>query len=151
MSKFCENCGAEMNDDQVVCPNCGNGAEAKTEAVKTENVKSGETVSTETTSTTSSYTTTTSTAKKNGLITFGIIAGIVAVIAIVVSIIIGIVSGGWKKPIDNYYKGLEKGKLETYQKAFPDFYNDKNKLTDDDMEEIHDNLEDKYGEKFKVT
>ena len=49
----------------------------------------------------------------------------VAVIAIVVSIIIGIVSGGWKKPIDNYYKGLEKGKLETYQKAFPDFYNDK--------------------------
>ena len=31
MSKFCENCGAEMDDNQVVCPNCGNGAEAKVE------------------------------------------------------------------------------------------------------------------------
>ena len=30
MSKFCENCGAEIDDNQVVCPNCGNGAEAET-------------------------------------------------------------------------------------------------------------------------
>ncbi|MBR3673259.1 MAG: zinc-ribbon domain-containing protein [Clostridia bacterium] len=140
MSKFCENCGAEMDDNQVVCPNCGNGAEA--EAAKVE-----ETV-TEATETT---TTNTSSANSNNLKKYGIIAGIVAAVVIIIAIIASILGGGWKKPIDNYFKGMEKGNLKTYTKAFPDFYNDKVDLDDDDMEKLHDNLEDEYGEKIKIT
>ena len=45
MSKFCENCGAEMDDNQVVCPNCGNGAEAQTATVE-EPIKETTTTST---------------------------------------------------------------------------------------------------------
>ncbi|MCR5146609.1 MAG: zinc ribbon domain-containing protein [Clostridia bacterium] len=141
MSKFCENCGAEMNDDQVVCPNCGNGAEAEAETVKVE-----ETVTTETTTTS-----TTSAANSNNLKKYGIIAGAAAAVIIVLAIIISSISNGWKKPIDNYFKGMEKGNLKTYTKAFPDFYNEKLDLDKDDMERMHDNLEDEYGEKIKIS
>ena len=138
MSKFCENCGAEIDDNQVVCPNCGNGAEEiKAEEVKTE--------ATQTTTSTSS------TAKSNNVKTYAIIGGIAAAVVVLIAIIISIVSGGWKKPIDNYFKGMEKGNLKTYQKAFPDFYNDKVDLDDDDMDKMHDSLEDEYGEKIKIT
>lgn len=138
MSKFCENCGAEIDDNQVVCPNCGNGA---------EEIKAEETV-TEATETTTS---TSSAAKSNNVKTYAIIGGIAAAVVVILAIIISIVSGGWKKPIDNYFKGMEKGNLKTYTKAFPDFYNDKIDLDQDDMDKMHDSLEDEYGEKIKIS
>lgn len=136
MSKFCENCGAEMNDDQVVCPNCGNGAEAKVE---------------ETVSNATETTTTSSAANKENLKKYGIIGGIALAVIVILAIIINILTSGWKKPIDNYFKGMEKGNLKTYQKAYPDFYNDKMDLDDDDMEDMKDGLEDEYGEKIKIS
>lgn len=138
MSKFCENCGAEMDDNQVVCPNCGNGAEAKVE----------ETASVETEKTT---TTSSSATSSNNLKKYGIIGGIALGVIVILAIIINIVSNGWKKPIDNYFKGMEKANLKTYQKAYPDFYNDKMDLDQDDMDDMKDALEDKYGEKIKIT
>ena len=136
MSKFCENCGAEMDDNQVVCPNCGNGAEAQTATVE-EPIK-------ETT------TTSTSSVNKENLKKYGIIGGIVLAVIVVIALLASLLGGGWKKPIDNYFKGMEKGNLKTYTKAYPDFYNDKMDLDEDDMEKEHDNLEDKYGEKIKI-
>lgn len=141
MSKFCENCGAEMDDNQVVCPNCNNGAEAKVE----------ETVVEATETTTNTNTTTSSAANSNNLKKYGIIGGAIAIVVILLAIIISSISSGWKKPLDNYFKGMEKGNLKTYSKAFPDFYNEKMDLDDDDMEKMHDNLEDEYGEKIKIT
>ena len=138
MSKFCENCGAEMDDNQVVCPSCGNGAEAE---------KVEETVSnaTETTTTSSSA------IKSNNFKNYAIIGGIAAAVVVIIAIIIGIVSNQWKKPIDNYFKGMEKANAKTYSKAYPDFYNEKYEVDDDDMEKMHDSLEDKYGEKIKIS
>ena len=137
MSKFCENCGAEMDDNQVVCPNCGNGAEA---------AKAEETVSnaTETTTTSSSAT------KSNNVKLYAMIGGIAAAVIVVLAIIISIVSSGWKKPIDNYFKGMQKANAKTYNKAYPDFYNEKYELDDDDMDKMKDYLEDEYGEKIKI-
>ena len=38
MSKFCENCGAELKDTDKACPNCGAPVEEKTKKdVKVEN------------------------------------------------------------------------------------------------------------------
>jgi RNA polymerase subunit RPABC4/transcription elongation factor Spt4 len=137
MSKFCENCGAEMDDNQVVCPNCGNGAEA--EAVKAEEKVAEAT-----------QTTTSSAAKSDNVKKYAIIGGIAAAVVILIAIIASILSGGWKKPINNYFKGMEKGNLKTYTKAFPDFYNDKVDLDDDDMDKLHDSLEDSYGKNIKI-
>ena len=137
MSKFCENCGAEMDDNQVVCPNCGNGAEA--EAVKAEEKVAEAT-----------QTTTSSAAKSDNVKKYAIIGGIAAAVVVLIAIIASILSGGWKKPINNYFKGMEKGNLKTYTKAFPDFYNDKVDLDDDDMDKLHDNLEDSYGKNIKI-
>lgn len=141
MSKFCENCGAEMDDNQVVCPSCGNGAEAKVE----------ETVASATETTTTTTSTTSSSANKDNLKKYGIIGGIALAVIVILSIIISIVTSGWKKPIDNYFKGMEKANLKTYQKAYPDFYNDKMDLDEDDMDDMKDSLEDKYGEKIKIS
>ena len=138
MSKFCENCGAEMDDNQVVCPNCGNGAEA---------AKVEETVSNATETTTKAS----SSANKENLKKYGIIGGIALAVIVILAIIINILSSGWKKPIDNYFKGMQKANLKTYQKAYPHFYNDKMDLDEDDMDDMKDRLEDEYGEKIKIT
>lgn len=141
MSKFCENCGAEMEDNQVVCPNCGNGAEE----VKAEEVKVEEPVNT----------TETNGAKAamspENLKKYGIIGGIAVAVIVILAIIINILGSGWKKPIDNYFKGMQKGNLKTYEKAYPDFINEKRDLDDDDMDEMKEHLEDEYGEKIKIT
>ena len=133
MSKFCENCGAEMEDNQVVCPNCGNGAESAQEPIS---------------DTTSSNTTGSNSSNVKNI---AIIGGIALAVVVIIAIILSIFGKGWKKPIDNYFKGMQKGDLKTYTKAYPDFYNDKMDLDDDDMEDMKDALEDEYGEKIKIT
>lgn len=145
MSKFCENCGAEMDDNQVVCPNCGNGAAEEVKSTVVENASSATEATSEKTSDANSA------LKSDNVKKIAIIGGIVAVAAIILAIIISIISGGWKKPIDNYFKGMQKANLKTYEKAYPEFYNDKMKLDEDDMEKMLDSLEDEYGEKIKIS
>jgi len=145
MSKFCENCGAEMEDNQVVCPNCGNGTAEEVKATVEEKANDVKETVVETT------TETKTTLKSNNVKNYAIIGGIAAAVVIIIAIIISIVSSAWKKPIDNYFKGMQKGDLKTYEKAFPDFYNDKMNLDEDYMEKMKDNLEDEYGEKIKIT
>ena len=134
MSKFCENCGAEMTDDQVVCPNCGGGAQS-TSATR-------EPISEPKSS---------SASKSGNAKNVGIIAGAVAVIGIVIAILFAIFGKGYLKPMDNYFKGLEKAKADTFVKAFPDFMNMSDSIDDDDLEDRLDDLEDTYGENVKIS
>lgn len=134
MSKFCENCGAEMEDNQVVCSNCGNGAEAEKVAEPVaEEVKANPTTS-----------------NKSDLIKkVGIIGGIVAAVAIIVAIIVSIVSSGWKKPLKNYVQGMNKCDSEKYLAAYPDFL--KMKTTDSDLKDMKKNAEKEYGDNVKYS
>ena len=72
MSKFCENCGAELKDTDKACPNCGAPVEEKTKKdVKVENTD------TTTANTTTSNTTTNEVKeKKNNTKLYAIIGGI---------------------------------------------------------------------------
>jgi len=145
MSKFCENCGAEMEDNQVVCPKCGNGAAEEVKATveeKVDDVK--ETVSEKASEVKSAL-------KSNNVKNYAIIGGIAIAVIALIAIIVSILTSGWKKPIDNYFKGMQKADLKTYEKAFPDFYNNKMDLDEDDMDKMKENLEDEYGEKIKIT
>lgn len=144
MSKFCENCGAEMDDNQTICPSCGTGV--GTEAEYTNPVKEEPAAQP-----TYEDTTTTSSPKSGNGKNIGIIAGVVAVIAIIVAIIFSIFGKGYLKPIDNYFKGIQKADAKTYVKSSPAFVDADEDDYEDYLEERLDDLEDTYGEKVKIT
>ena len=130
MSKFCENCGAEMNDNDVVCAHCGPQAEPAVENTVNE---------------------TSTSANSNNTKNIAIIGGIAAAVVILLVIIFSIFGKGWKKPIDNYFKGMEKGKADTMLKAYPEFMDMDETIDDDYMDDSMDVLEDEYGEKIKIS
>ena len=172
MSKFCESCGAEINDDATVCPNCGatvSGAQAQAQA---QTVASDETVKTETAST----------EKKGDVKKMAIIGGsIAAVVVVIIALLASIIGGRYKSPIKKYFKGLNKCDADTYVAAYPDFlkmetkdktltdrkknlektYGDnvkykynilkKTKIEKKDLEKVKDAIKDKYKESVKVT
>lgn len=136
MSKFCENCGAEMEDNQTVCPKCANGAEAEKVEETTataEEVKSNPTSSN----------------KSETIKKVGIIGGIAAAVVIIIAIIASIIGSGWKKPIKNYVAGMNKCDSEKYLSAFPDFL--KMKTTDSDLKDSKKNDEKTYGDNVKYS
>ena len=132
MSKFCENCGAEMEDTETVCKYCGPQAEA---------VKANEPATEGTASKAQSLDT------KN----IAIIGGIAAAVVILLVILFSIFGKGYKKPIDNYFKGMVKGDVDKYLSAYPEFMDMGDKIDKDTMEDMVDDLEDEYGEKLKVS
>lgn len=140
MSKFCENCGAEINDDVTVCPNCNTpvgGASTVAEPIK-------ETVKTETASTSAS--------SKADTKKLAIIGGsIAAVVVVILAIIIGIVSGRYKSPIKKYYKGLNKCDADTYAAAFPDFMEVDKSVTDSSLKDQKKDDEKDYGDNVKYS
>ena len=85
---------------------------------------------------------------------FAIIGAIVAAVIVVVVALIAILGGGYKKPLDNYFKGIQKTNAKTYLKAYPDFAKDKLEDTYDNdyLEKMVSGFEKKYkDEKIKVT
>ncbi len=141
MSKFCENCGAEMDDNQVVCPNCGNGAEAEKATVVEETVE-------EVKETTTSKT---STAKSDNIKKIGIIAGIAVVAVAIIVFIVSLISGGYKNPIKNMVKGMNKADADIYLKAYPDFLKMDKTIDDDYLKEQKKDDEKTYGDNVKYT
>lgn len=144
MSKFCENCGAEMDDNETVCKYCGPKADTTAEPEVTASVE-------ETATNNTTVENNTSSAKSNNTKNIAIIGGIVAAVIVIIAIICSIIGGGWKKPIDNYFKGMEKANAKTYLKAFPEFMDMDDTVDDDYMEDMKDSFEEEYGEKIKIS
>lgn len=132
MSKFCENCGAEMEDTETVCKYCGPQAEAAKANEPAAEGKASKAQSLDT---------------KNIAIIGGIAAGVVILLVIIFSIF----GKGYKKPIDNYFNGMIKGDVDKYLSAFPEFMDMADQIDEEDMEDMVDDLEDEYGEKLKVS
>ena len=130
-----------MEDNQTVCPNCGNGASSEPTATVEE------------TTTQTTYESTTTSTKSANAKKYVLIAGVVAVVAIIIAIISSIFGSGWKKPIKNYFKGMEKADSKTYLSAFPEFYADKMEdyYDDDGMADMRDSLEEEYGSNIKIS
>jgi DNA-directed RNA polymerase subunit M/transcription elongation factor TFIIS len=142
MSKFCENCGAEMEDNETVCKYCG-PKEDKKEEVKEEVKKETAEVKNESTEAVKE-------SKPMDVKKIGIIAGAVALAVLVLTLIINIVSGGWKTPIDNYFKGMQKADAKMYLKAFPEFLDKDDTIDKEYMKDMLENLEDEYGKNIKI-
>lgn len=149
MSKFCENCGAELKDTDNVCSNCGTPVEnAEPKDVKVEeSTNVTETVNTNTTASNAKP------EKKNNTKLYAIIGGIAALVIILIVIIAIACSGGYKKPIDNFFKGMQTGNAKTVLKAFPDVMKDdlEDTIDDDAMDTVKESLEDEFGKNVKIT
>ena len=144
MSKFCENCGSELKETDTTCPNCGAAVEKTTK-------KDVEVNNTNTTANTTTSNTATNEVKekKNNTKLFAIIGGIAAAVILVIIIIALACSGGYKKPIDYMFTGMEKASSKTFLKAFPKVMQDK--FDDEAMDDLKESLEKEYGDKIKIT
>lgn len=141
MSKFCENCGSELKDTDKVCPNCGAAAVVKTTK---KDVKVEKNTATNAES---------NVPNNNNTKKFALIGGIAVAAVLVIILLIALLGGGYKKPLNNYFKGIEKANSDTYLKAYPEF-------TREDMEDTYDNdyldkrlenFEEEYGSKIKIS
>lgn len=139
MSKFCENCGSELKDTDKVCPNCGAAAVEKTTK---KDVKVEKNTATNAESNTPNNT------KK-----IAIIAGIAVAAILVIILLISLLGSGYKTPLNNYFKGIEKAKSETYLKAYPEFVREEMEDTYDDeyLEKRVETFEKEYGDKIKIS
>ena len=85
MSKFCMQCGAQIDDNAEICSSCG--------AAQTANSVGGNGEVTGN--------------KKSIVPVIAVAAVIVVIVLLVCKLIFG---GGYKDPIDNMFKGMETGK-----------------------------------------
>lgn len=140
MSKFCTNCGAQLQDNAAFCTNCGATQQTAQQSTQQTFQQTTQQPAQQTTQQTPenaygayNYNNTAynsngdamAAPKKSGkakFIVLGVIA--VAVIAAVVIVIVMLFGGGYKKPLDNYFKSIEDGDAKTFMEAYPECYID---------------------------
>lgn len=114
MAKFCNSCGAQLDDNTTFCNNCGTKVESAPQA---------------TTATPSKAPKSLPKLDKSMLKIAVPAAAAVIVLIVVISIIAG---NGYKKPIKNMINGFNDGDEEVYCDALPDFLIKKYDKSDDD-------------------
>lgn len=82
-----------------------------------------------------------------------LIGGAVAAAVVVIFVLLSIFGGGYKKPIKNYFNGLQKCNSKTMLKAFPEFAREdlEDKYSDEELEDYKESLEKTYGDKLKYS
>lgn len=145
---FCKYCGKELPESGIC--DC---AEAQQAAATTETADANQTSDTEQASTEVAVS-----ENKNSNKSLIIIAVAVIVGLILLSSILSSLFGGYKKPVENYFSGLQKSSSSKFLKAFPedkadDFKDMIEDDYDDDFDDFFDDLiedfEDDYGRKIK--
>lgn len=146
MAGFCRNCGAKLDDEAMVCGQCGTPVKAAEEksnanASKIE-IPGMDKINPEMKSK----------AKK-----IAIIGGIVIVALIILGVVFNMISAntGYKGMINKYFKGLEKGNAESMSECLSDYLSDQYTDLEDYLDEFIDNKLDNYerevGENPKIT
>lgn len=137
MSKFCMQCGAQIDDNAEICSSCGS-AQA--------NSTNGDT------------TTALNSSKKSNVPIIAAVAVVVVVLLLILKVLFG---GSYKDPIDNMCKAMETGKGKYLYKCMPkalieEEYDDMKKSEiidelDDSAEMLQEYLEDEYGDDVKIS
>lgn len=160
MSKFCGNCGAQLDDDAVVCSNCGcNIAPAATPAsAETENATPGENAVAAIKAGTGKFFDKVKTDSNFRNIVIGIAAGFVALIVLIV-VLVSVFGGGYKRAIDNYIDATFYGDYSAYKANIPDAMWDSLKESGDALDKedykeqykmFKEYFEDQYGKNISV-
>lgn len=139
MSKFCMQCGKEIDDNADVCSFCGaSQGSSGTEVIGAD------------------------TAVKKSNSGMAVLVAAAAVVIVVLIVIFNLLfGGGYKQPVDDMMKAIETGKGKYMYRAMPEFlmdyqYEDEKKSEiydelDDAMEYVTDMLEDQYGDDVKIS
>lgn len=76
---------------------------------------------------------------------------------IVIFFIVGLVLLGclkiqnrYKKPIENYFAGIEKANINTYSEAFPEFMGVDKTMSEESLKQDLKELENEYGKNIKI-
>lgn len=136
MSKFCEDCGAEIDDAAVKCQACTN------KGVQTSNA-TADVASNPIKNSASSK------GSMNKTLIFGGV-GIVAIIAIIIACVC-LFSNSYKTPINNMFKGMQKADLKTYLKTFPEFMEADKKFDQEYLDDLLKSYEKEYGKNIKIS
>jgi len=146
MAGFCRNCGAKLDDEAVVCGQCGTPVKAaeKKESVATPKIEipGMDKISPE---------------MKGKAIKIGIIAAVAVVAIFILITVLSVISAntGYKGMINKFFKGLEKGNPDSMAECMSDFISDQYSDFDNILENYVDNRLDYYenevGENPKIT
>ena len=138
MSKFCMQCGKEIEDSADICTFCGAAQGGGVTSGGTDTVKN---------------------TNKAVAVIIAAASVILVILIVLVNLLFG--GGGYKKPVDNMVKAMETGKGKYLYKAMPEFlieyqYEDEKKSDiyddlDESMELITGMLEEEYGDDIKIS
>ena len=151
---FCKNCGKELPENGV----CECGATAtpveEVKEVKEETVKAAETVATNVSDTVSANTAP-STAGGLDVKMLAIIGGAAVIgLIIIIALFSVLFGGGYKKPVEKYFKAIQKADMDKYISVFPEEFAEgiEDEIDDDYDGDFEDYLDEDYGRniKFKV-
>lgn len=158
MSKFCGNCGTQLDDNAAFCTNCGVSlsSETKTEASVVSSAKNVLNVVKEK----SLLVINKMKNDKNFLYT---VIGVAAAVVLAIVLLCVFLGGGYKKAINNYIDATYYGNYKAAMKCMPDEYweymEDELNVDLDDLEDDfeesfenrEENLKEEYGKRYKVT
>ena len=165
MSKFCSNCGAQMEDQAVFCPNCGatNEAAPVAQQAPAEN-KVAAAASEYLGKASTAVTGYVGKAKKNPKVLLVPVVAIVAVIAVIIACSLLFKYNGAAGAVNRLLDVQAEGKSgqiknlapkevwEYYDDVYETSQKDVKEYFDDEMkEDIRDNNEDDYGKNYKAT
>ncbi len=166
MSKFCGQCGAQLNDNATFCTNCGASiTPQQTAAQQTSAPVSGfqqaaQNINMNTIKDAVSMENIKNLKSKPNKLTIAILGILLALIIILVIILCAIFGGGsYKTPIDNLVKVYNKGDGDALEDLMPPYYDDMSEALsgladvdfDEKAEEIRDEFEDEFGEDAKMS
>ncbi len=157
MSKFCGNCGTQLDDNAAVCTNCGasvslvasknNSGTPAENVISTIKEKSGPFVEK---------------LKSDKKFLFTVLGGVVAAILVLVLLFSLLFGGGYKRAVNNYIDAEYYGSFKSAVKCMPDefweYMEDEMNMDMDDLEDDfeesfeyrEDELKDEYGKNYKV-
>lgn len=158
MSKFCKNCGAELNDDAAFCGSCGTQAESCDSccaACQTTTAPAPD----NTNGLAGKINQFIDKLKKKDKKALGILAGIAAALILILVLVLCLSGGGPEKALDTYLDVIYRGKISKVEKIAPEKYWES---LDEDMDDVEDNmktvyklairaLEDEYGDNIKIS
>lgn len=148
---FCKNCGKELPENGV----CECGATAtpveEVKEVKEETVKAAETVATNVSDTVSANTAP-STAGGLDVKMLAIIGGAAVIgLIIIIALFSVLFGGGYKKPVEKYFKSIQKADMDKYISVFPEEFAEgiEDEIDDDYDGDFEDYLDDEYLDSFE--
>ena len=119
MSKFCTKCGASIEDNSSFCTSCGAKFDAAP-AASTASADSNDSILDKFKANANVETIKGLQSNPNFKKYVGI--GVVAIAAIIIiCILVSVLSGGYMKPIENYFEGIVKKDAETFMEAYHEY------------------------------